>query len=98
MALDFNSIKDTHSQEFKDSAIASDIADLNFRSFDGDNENALDEVFTLLIAEPKHNNNGTLSGKSPNILANTLRSGGWIFEGHIGVSVKPREQQRNKVP
>jgi putative DNA primase/helicase len=95
MALDFNSIKDTHSQEFKDSAIASDIADLNFRSFDGDNENALDEVFTLLIPEPNHNNNGTLSGKSPNTLANTLRSGGWIFEGHIGVSVKPNSPRKD---
>lgn len=80
---------DRHVQEFKASAIADDIAALNFRSFDGENENDLNEAFTLLIEEPKHNNNGTLSGKSQNDLANALRSSGWIYQGHRGVCIKP---------
>ncbi len=82
-------------QEMKDSAISSDIATLNFRSFDGDDENELDDVFTLLIAEPEHRNNGTLAGRSQNDLANTLRSGGWIFEGYLGISVKPDSPRLN---
>jgi putative DNA primase/helicase len=81
-------IDNLHSQEFLSSAIAVDIAALNFQSFDND-ENDLEEVFDLLIPEPKHNNNGTLSGTSQKSLANILRSGGWFFKGHIGVSVKP---------
>ena len=80
---------DTFSQELKASAISDDIAALNFRTWNPFNENDLDEVFTLLVLEPEHRNNGTLAGRSANDLANTLRSGGWIFEGHLGVSVKP---------
>jgi ABC-type branched-subunit amino acid transport system ATPase component len=82
MAATSNFIDDRHSQEFLSSAIAEDIAALNFQSFDGDNENELDEVFDLLIPESKHNNNGTLSGTSQQTLAAILRSGGWFFKGH----------------
>ena len=60
-------IDEQHLAEFKASAIADDIAVLNFRSWIPDNENDLDEVFTLLIIEPEHRNNGTLSGSSPQI-------------------------------
>ena len=87
--FNFDAIDERHAQEFAASAIADDIAALNFRSWNPFNDNDLDEVFTLLVAEPKHLNNGTLAGRSANDLANTLRSGGWIFEGHQGVSVKP---------
>jgi putative DNA primase/helicase len=86
---------ETISEEFKASAIADDIAAINFRTWNPLNENDLDEVFTLLVAEPEHRNNGTLAGRSQNDLANTLRSGGWIFEGHLGVSVKPDLPRKN---
>jgi putative DNA primase/helicase len=89
------SARDTISEEFKASAIALDIAALNFRTWNPFNENDLDEVFTLLVAEPEHRNNGTLAGRSQNDLANTLRSGGWIFEGHMGVSVKPDSPRKS---
>ena len=75
-------------EEFRASAIADDIAALNFRTWNPFNENDLDEVFGLLVSEPEHRNNGTLAGRSANDLANTLRSGGWIFEGHMGVDRK----------
>jgi putative DNA primase/helicase len=86
---------DTFSQELKASAIADDIAALNFRTWNPFNENDLDEVFTLLVLEPEHRNNGTLAGRSQNDLANTLRSGGWIFEGYLGVSVKPDSPRKS---
>jgi putative DNA primase/helicase len=86
---------DTIGQELKASAISDDIAALNFRTWNPFNDNDLDEVFTLLIAEPEHRNNGTLAGRSANDLANTLRSGGWIFEGHLGVSVKPDSPRKS---
>jgi putative DNA primase/helicase len=86
---------DTFSQELKASAIADDIAALNFRTWNPFNDNDLDDVFTLLVPEPEHRNNGTLAGRSANDLANTLRSGGWIFEGHLGVSVKPDSPRKN---
>jgi putative DNA primase/helicase len=86
---------ETTCEEFRASAIADDIAALNFRSWNPLNENDLDEVFTLLVSEPEHRNNGTLAGRSQNDLANTLRSGGWIFEGHQGVSVKPDLPRKN---
>jgi hypothetical protein len=89
-------IDEPHLTEFRDSAIAPDIAALNFRSFDGNNENELDEAFTLLVEEPDHNNNWTLAGKSQNDLANTLRSGGWIFKGYKGVCVKPNSPRKVK--
>jgi hypothetical protein len=79
-----DNIDEPHLAEFRDSAIADDIAALNFRSWIPDNENDLDEAFTLLIEEPEHNNNGTLAGQSQKYLANTMRSGGWIFEGYKG--------------
>ena len=91
-----DNIDEPHLTEFRDSAIAPDIAALNFRSFDGSNENELDEAFTLLVEEPDHNNNWTLAGKSQNDLANTLRSGGWIFEGYKGVCVKPNSPRKVK--
>ena len=96
MADTYNCIDDRHAQEFKASAIAEDIAALNFRSFDGTNDNDIDEAFTLLIEEPDHNNNGTLAGKSPNDLANALRSGGWIFEGYKGGCVKTNSPRKVK--
>ena len=89
------SIDGQHRAEFKASAIDEDIAALNFRTWNPFNENDLDEVFTLLVSEPKHRNNGTLAGRSANDLANTLRSGGWIFEGHLGVSVKPDSPRKS---
>jgi Domain of unknown function (DUF3854) len=91
-----NPIDDRHAQEFAASAIASDITNLNFRSFDGENENAIDEAFTLLIEEPDHNNNGTLAGKSQNDLANVLRGGGWFFKGHRGICIKPNFPRKVK--
>jgi len=84
-----------HLAEFRASAIDEDIIELNFRTWNSSNENDLDEVFTLLVAEPEHRNNGTLAGRSQNDLANTLRSGGWIFEGHQGVSVKPDSPRKS---
>lgn len=89
------SIDEPHRAEFKASAISDDIAALNFRSWNPSNENDLDEVFTLLVSEPEHRNNGTLAGRSQNDLANTLRSGGWSFEGYLGVSVKPDSPRKN---
>jgi hypothetical protein len=82
-------IDERHLAEFKASAIAEDIAALNFRSWNPENENDLDEVFTLLISDPQHNNNGTLAVRSQQQLAGILRAGGWIFEGDKGVCVKP---------
>jgi Domain of unknown function (DUF3854) len=93
-------IDEPHLAEFRDSAIAPDITALNFRSFDGSNENELDEAFILLIEEPDHNNNGTLAGKSQNDLAKALRSGGWIFEGYRGKCIKPdspRQDSEGKI-
>ncbi len=89
-------IDSEHAKDFIKSAISDDIADLNFRSFDGENENDLDGVFTLLIGEPEHNNNGTLAGKSQNDLANVLRGGGWLFDGYQGMSVKPNIPREDK--
>jgi predicted P-loop ATPase len=89
-------IEDRHAQELKASALTNDIAALNFRSFDGSNEDELDGAFTLLIEEPDHNNNGTLAGKSQKDLANTLRAGGWIFEGYKGICVKPNLPRKGK--
>jgi len=94
LACPFGAI-DTMGRELQASAIADDIAALNFRSWNPFNENDLDEVFTLLVAEPEHRNNGTLAGRSANDLANTLRSGGWIFEGYLGVSVKPDSPRKS---
>jgi putative DNA primase/helicase len=88
-------VVETIREEFRASAIADDIADLNFRTWNPLDENDLDEVFTLLVAEPEHRNNGTLAGRSQNDLANTLRGGGWIFEGHRGVCVKPDSPRKN---
>jgi Domain of unknown function (DUF3854) len=96
MTTNSNRLDDRHAQEFADSAIAEDIAALNFRSFDGEDENELDEAFLLLKEEPDHNNNGTLAGKPQNDLANVLRSGGWIFEGYKGVCVKPNSSRKVK--
>jgi hypothetical protein len=87
---------DQHLTELQASAIASDIIALNFRSFDGNNENEIDEVFTQLVEEPAHKNNGTLSGKSQNDLANAIRGGGWIFEGHRGICIKPDNPRTDK--
>jgi hypothetical protein len=89
------SIDDLHLAEFKASAIAKDIAMLNFRSWNSLDENDLDEVFILLVSEPEHRNNGTLAGRANEQLANILRSGGWIFEGHTGISVKPNSPRTN---
>ena len=91
-----SNIDPQHIQDFRDSAISDDIADLNFRSFDGNDENELDEVFTLLIPEPDHSNNGTLSGTPQQELAAILRSGGWSFEGHKGKCVKPNSPRKVK--
>jgi putative DNA primase/helicase len=81
-------IADDHQAELKASAIDYGIAALNFWSFDGTDENELDQVFSRLKLEPEHNNNGTLSGKTQQELSNILYGGGWVFEGHSGVSVK----------
>ena len=91
-----SNIDPQHIQDFTDSAISSDIAALNFRSFDGEDENELDEVFTNLIPDPEHQNNGTLAGTSPQELAATLRAGGWMFEGYKGVCVKPDSPRKVK--
>jgi hypothetical protein len=91
-----DNIDEQHLAEFRSSAIADDIAALNFPSFDGSNEDELDEAFTLLIEKPDHNNNGTLAGKSQNELAKALRSGGWMFKGYKGVCVKPNSPRKVK--
>ena len=89
-----SNIDPQHIQDFTDSAICEDIAALNFRSFDGGDENNLEEVFTLLIPNPEHNNNGTLARNSQQELAAILRSGGWSFEGHKGKCVKPNSPRK----
>ncbi len=97
---DYSLLAESHRQELKLSAIEDGIAALNFWSFEGNDENELDQVFNRLKLEPEHNNNGTLSGKSQNELANSLRGGGWMFEGHSGTSVKlnsPRSNADGKV-
>jgi P4 family phage/plasmid primase-like protien len=78
-----------HLQHLTESAISIDIAALNFYSWDANDENGGDNVFDLLVDNPKYRNNGTLSGGSNNALANVIRAGGWVFEGRLGVSVKP---------
>ena len=88
-------LDEQHLAEFRDSAIADDIAALNFRSWNPENENDLDYVFTQLVSEPQHRNNGTLAGHANEQLANILRSGGWQFEGDKGVSVKPNSPRTN---
>ena len=49
----------------------------------------------FLVAEPEHRNNGTLAGRANQELANTMRSGGWVFKGYKGVSVKPNSPRTN---
>lgn len=88
-------IDDRHLAEFKASGIAEDIIELNFRSWNPENENDLDYVFTQLVSEPQHRNNGTLVGRANEQLAKILRSGGWLFEGCKGVSVKPNSPRTN---
>ena len=89
------SIDEQHLAEFNASAIAQDITKLNFRSWNPENENDLDYVFTQLVSEPEHRNNGTLAGHANEQLANTLQSGGWLFEGCKGISVKPNSPRTN---
>jgi hypothetical protein len=89
------SIDEQHLTEFKASEIAEDIIELNFRSWNPENENDLDEVFIQLVLEPEHRNNGTLAGPANQQLANILRSGGWIFKGYKGISVKPNSPRTN---
>lgn len=86
----------SHYRHLKESAIDDDIIDLNFRSWNPHNENDLDDIFTLLIADPSHRNNGTLKGKSQNDLANAIRSGGWVFEGRMGASIKLNDSRKDK--
>lgn len=78
-----------HYQHLKESAIDDDIAALNFRSWDANSEIDRDDVFSLIIPDPKYRNNGSLSGNSQNNLANILYGGGWLYEGFMGVSMKP---------
>jgi putative DNA primase/helicase len=66
-------IDEQHMAEFKASAIADDIAALNFRTWNPFNDNDLDDVFTLLVEEPAHRNNGTLAGRSQNGLVSFYR-------------------------
>jgi putative DNA primase/helicase len=82
-------IEHQYDLELTASGIADDIANLNFRAWNPLDENELDEVFTLLIPDPEHLNNGTLAGYAQKDLANTLRSGGWFFAGYKGICVKP---------
>jgi hypothetical protein len=89
-------IADDHQAELKASAIDYGIAALNFWSFDGTDENELDQVFSRLKLEPEHNNNGTLSGKTQQELSNILYGGGWVFEGHSGVCVKLNSPRKGK--
>jgi putative DNA primase/helicase len=89
-------ISDKHFKEFRDSAIDDVTANLNFWSFDGNDEGELDQVFSRLKLDPEHNNNGTLSGKSQQELANILRGGGWVFEGHLGIIVKLNNPRKDK--
>ena len=92
-----------HIEEFKNSAIAPDIIAHNLRSFtpstnpnDTGAEYELDEIFGILIDNPGHVNNGTLSGTAQQALANTLFGGGWAFEGYKGKNVKPDEPRKGK--
>lgn len=78
-----------HYQHLKNSAIEDDIIALNFRSWDANSEIDRDDVFSLIVPDPKYRNNGTLSGSSQNNLANILHGGGWLYEGFMGVSMKP---------
>jgi putative DNA primase/helicase len=98
-----NDVTPEHLEEFKASAIAPDIIARNLRSFepltnpnDTWAEYELDEVFGILIDNPEHVNNGTLSGTTQQALANTLRDGGWVYEGHKGKNVKPNKPRRGK--
>ena len=88
-------IDEPHLAEFQASGIDKDTIELNFRSWNPSNENDLDEVFTSLISEPEHRNNGTLAGHANEQLANILRSGGWMFNGKKGISVKPNSPRKN---
>ena len=92
-----------HLTEFKASAIDDVTAAHNFRSFepstnpnDTGSEYELDEIFCILIDEPIHLNNGGLSGKSQQELANTIHGGVWVFEGHKGKNVKPNKPRKGK--
>jgi putative DNA primase/helicase len=95
MFISCPSLEQHHAREFAASAIAADIAALNFRSWNPLDENDLDYVFDLLITEPQHRNNGTLAGRSQNELVNVLRGGGWLFAGYRGVSAKPDSPRKN---
>ena len=89
---DYSLLAESHQQEFKNSAISDDIAALNFKSFDGTDENDLADVFDLLVPDSKANSNRTAPNKSERDLAHHyMRSGGWIFESQEGVSVKLNE-------
>jgi putative DNA primase/helicase len=94
-SITMTNIDPKHAKEFADSAISPDIAAMNFRSFDGTDENELDDIFTQLIESPDHNNNGMLSGKSQNDLANAIRGGGWGFKGYRGICIKPDNPRSN---
>jgi putative DNA primase/helicase len=92
-----------HLAEFKASAIADDISVRNLRSFepstnpnDTGSEYELDEVFGILIDNPEHVNNGTLSGATLRLLFNILCHGGWVYEGRKGKIVKPNEPRKGK--
>jgi Domain of unknown function (DUF3854)/D5 N terminal like len=92
-----------HLAEFKASAIADDISVRNLRSFepstnpnDTGSEYELDEIFGILIDNPEHVNNGTLSGTTLRLLFNILCHGGWVYEGHKGKIVKPNEPRKGK--
>jgi putative DNA primase/helicase len=81
-------ISDEHRAEFRASGIDDITADLNFWSFNGDDENDRDEVFLLLKHDPNHKNDSTPSGQSLNDLANALYGGGWVCQGDSGVIAK----------
>jgi putative DNA primase/helicase len=93
-----------HLAEFQASGITDDISAANFRSIepftnphDSGAEYELDGVFCILIDDPIHNNNGTLSGSAQQNLANTLNSDdNWLFEGFKGKSVKPNNPRKGK--
>jgi putative DNA primase/helicase len=85
------------------SGIADDIIADNFRTLepctnphDSGSEYMLDEVFCILIDDPIHNNNGTLSGSAQQTLANALGEGACIFEGYKGKNVKPENPRKGK--
>jgi energy-coupling factor transporter ATP-binding protein EcfA2 len=92
-----------HLAEFRASAIADDIIAHNLRSFepstnpnDTGSEYELDEIFGILIDNPEHINNGTLSGTAQQSAANALLDGGWVFEGDKGKTVKPNTPRKGK--